>query len=36
MSRVGSTRDPYKLLSVRDYSRKCGYEEGSKIFIWNS
>ena len=28
--------DSQKQISIRDYNRKCGYEENKKVFIWNS
>lgn len=35
MSRIGS-QDTQKLRSIKEFNRKCGYPENSKIFIWNS
>lgn len=35
MSRVGPA-DSQKQTSIREYNRKCGHPENSKVFVWNS
>jgi hypothetical protein len=35
MSRI-APYDSQKLITIREYNRKCGYNENDKIYIWNS
>lgn len=32
----GGIYDSQRIVSIKEYNRKCGYSEDSKIFIWNS
>lgn len=29
-------QDSQKIMTIKDFNRKCGYPEDTKLFIWNS